>query len=384
MNIAILGCGQMGKAISFDLIQHGFFNTIYLVDSSQSRVNDLVKFLNDPCIQQNCFDVGNTDDVKNLFSKVDIVISALPYFFNERLTKLAIEMGRHFIDLGGNNDVVSRQRALHDQAQQSKSIVIPDCGLAPGLVSIITKDIIESMDTVDEVHLRVGGLPVNPQPPLNYQQVFSINGLLNEYIEDTLVLHKGNIITKPSLTEVESLEFSEPFGTMEAFLTSGGCSTLPYTYKEKIKNLDYKTIRYPGHCMLMNYLKDLGFLSEETIQINTCSITKRSIFENILCDHLPKKGKDVVLLKAWGLGKKAGRTIERRYSMVDYCDEDHNMTAMMRTTGFPVSIIAQMIKTQEIRTPGVFCCEEIIPCQPFFTNVQERNIALDIMEVTPS
>jgi len=175
--------------------------------------------------------------------------SAVPYRFNYTLARIAVETITHFLDLGGNNEIVEKELGLSKEAVKNGVTVIPDCGLAPGLTSIITRDIVEQMESVDYVKLRVGGLPVNPKPPLNYQIVFSLTGLLNEYVEDAIVLDRGKIIKKKSMTELETIMFPQPFGKMEAFLTSGGCSTLPYVYKNRINYLDYKTVRYPGQIL---------------------------------------------------------------------------------------------------------------------------------------
>ena len=303
-----------------------------------------------------------------------MLISAAPYRFNYILAKIAIETKTHFLDLGGNNDIVKKERGLFKRAKKRNVIVIPDCGLAPGLTSVITKDIVEQLDTIDYVRLRVGGLPINPRPPLNYQMVFSPYGLINEYVEDALVLDNGNIIKKKSMTEIEKIFFPEPFGEMEAFLTSGGCSTLPYTYKNKIGYLDYKTIRYPGHCEKFKTLLDIGFAEEKEIKIKNQKIVPREVLAHILMKNLPTNEHDVVLLKVLGKGVKDKKTCNLEYTMIDYYDEKNDITAMMRTTAYPVSIIAQMIEQSVIQKRGVFCPEEIVSCNIFFEELEKRNI----------
>jgi lysine 6-dehydrogenase len=305
-----------------------------------------------------------------------VAISAVPYKFNYALAKTAIDAKTHFLDLGGNNDVVEKERSLHKEAKTNNITIIPDCGLAPGLVSVITRDIVDQMDSVEYVKLRVGGLPQNPVPPLNYQIVFSPYGLINEYVEDAMILDRGKIINKKSMTELETIDFPKPFGKMEAFLTSGGCSTLPYTYKNTIKYLDYKTIRYPGHCEKFKTMLDLGFAEEKKVNLGDQKIAPRDLFVTLLTRYLPTSGKDVVLLKALGGGKKGRKRIHLEYTMIDYYDDKNNITAMMRTTGYPTSIIAQMIERNIIKERGVFCCEEIVPCKPFFDELKKRNIQI--------
>jgi lysine 6-dehydrogenase len=215
---------------------------------------------------------------------------------------------------------------------------------------------------------------LKPKPPLNYQIVFSPNGLINEYVEDAIILKNKKIIKKKSMTEIEKIYFPEPFGILEAFITSGGSSTLPYTYQNKIDNLDYKTIRYPGHCENFKVLKEIILRDEKPIKINDIEIKPRDFLIQSLNKILPKNEKDVVLLKVESNGEKNGKKVMLNYTMIDYYNSKQKLTAMMRTTGFPASIIAQMIEKKIINKNGVYCPEEIIPSEPFFNELAKREI----------
>jgi len=377
MKILVLGAGMMGRAIAYDLSKYSNFDNITLVDKNRKTLQSAEKSLEKKPINYNILDVKKRKDVMNYFQNNDIVISAVQYKYNYFLTKIAVETKTHFLDLGGNNDIVNKQRSLFNEAKENMVTIIPDCGLAPGLTSVITKDVVEQMDSIEYVKIRVGGLPVNPKPPLNYQIVFSPYGLINEYVEDALVLDNGKIVTKKSMTEIETVKFQNPFNKMEAFLTSGGCSTLPYTYKNKIGYLDYKTIRYPGHCEKFKTLIDLGFANEKTVTINGKKIIPRDLFATFLLKNLPINGKDVVLLKVFSKGVKNEEKVNLEYTIIDYYNEKNNITSMMRTTGYPVSIIAQMIDKGLIKDHGVFCSEEIIPCKPFFKELKKRDIKIN-------
>jgi lysine 6-dehydrogenase len=376
MNIVVLGSGMMGQAIAFDLCNYSRFDDVTIVDKDEQALLSAKKILEGEKINFLTINVEKAYDVKNLFENYDVAISAIPYGFNYELAKMAVETKTHFLDLGGNNGIVEKERNLFEQARKQDVTIIPDCGLAPGLVSTITRDIVERMDSVNYVKLRVGGLPVDPKPPLNYQIVFSPNGLINEYMEDAIVLDHGQIIEKKSMTDIETIQFSEPFKEMEAFLTSGGCSTLPHTYKSKIDYLDYKTIRYPGHCEKFKILLDIGLGGEKVIRIGEQEIVPRKILIDLLMKNLPTAGQDVVLLKVLSEGLKDGKKIRLEYTLIDYYDEKNDITAMMRTTGYPVSIIAQMIEDGTITRKGVFCPEEIVPPGPFFKELEKRGIQI--------
>ncbi len=376
MKILVLGSGMMGRAIAYDLCNFSNFEKITLADRDKFTIESAKQFLNNKRLEYLNLNIDKKNQVKQTFHEFDIVISAVPYKYNYFLAKTAIETNNHFLDLGGNNSVVEKERNLNNIAKENDVTIIPDCGLAPGMVSVIVKDVVEEFDSVNYVKLRVGGLPVNPVPPLNYQIVFSPYGLINEYVEDAIVLDHGNIVKKKSMTELETVRFTNTFNEMEAFLTSGGCSTLPITYKDKIDYLDYKTIRYPGHCEKFKIMLDLGFASEKPINTKGITIVPRDFFVSILYKNLPMNEKDVVLLKVISEGVKDNLQSKIEYTMIDYYDEIHGITSMMRTTGYPASIIAQMIEDGQIKDRGVFGSEEIVPCKSFFEELSKRNIVI--------
>jgi len=379
MNVLVIGAGMMGRAIALDLSRFSRFKEITVADKDARTRTSASGFLKGCRVKLMKLDVKDTSQVKKCYKCNDVVISAVPYQYNYSLAKLAVESRVHFIDLGGNNDIVRNERRLSKQARHQEVTIIPDSGLAPGLVSIITRDIVDHMEAVDSVKLRVGGLPRNPQPPLDYQIVFSPYGLINEYVEDAMVLDHGRILLKKSMTELEHLKFPKPFGTMEAFLTSGGCSTLPYTYKKRIGYLDYKTIRYPGHCAKINALLELGLVEETKIKVGGATISPKDIFVSLLTTHVPTKGEDVVLVKVLSSGRVRGEQVKREYLLIDYYEKQSGTTAMMRTTGYPVSITAQMIENGTIQQHGVWCPEEIVPPKTFFMELQKRDINIIIV-----
>lgn len=376
MKITVLGAGMMGRAVAFDLEKYSNFSKIIVADKDEQTLQSAKFFLKGKKIDFEIINVNDPKDVRKHFQQADIIISAVPYRFNYDMTKIAVETKTHFLDLGGNNDIVNKQRSLSEKAKKNDITIIPDCGLAPGLVSIITRDIVDEMDSVDYVKLRVGGLPTDPKPPLKYQIVFSPNGLINEYVEDALVLDHGEIIKKKSMTDIETVSFKKPFGDMEAFITSGGCSTLPYTCRKCIGYLDYKTIRYPGHCEKFKPLLDMGFAGENPVNIGNQKIIPRDLLIALLLKSVPTKGRDVVLLKVLSEGMRNDKKHSLEYTMIDYYDDKNDISAMMRTTGYPVSITAQMLEDDSISRRGVFCPEEIVPCTAFFEELKKRDIQI--------
>src|SRR6185295_1612026 len=284
-------------------------------------------------------DCNDQDAVVALMRGHASAISCVNYWLNERLARAAIEAGTHFCDLGGNNDVVDAELALDADARAAGVNIIPDCGLAPGMVAVLAAHGAEQFQTLDAIHIRVGGLPQTPKPPLDYQLVFSVEGLINEYIEPARVVRDGKITIVDSMTELETLHFPEPFGVMEAFQTSGGTSTLVETFLDRVQDLDYKTIRYPGHCAKFRTMIDLGLCSSEPMEVDGVTVKPRRVLGDLLVKNLPHDEPDVVLVRLEFAGE--GRRL--RYDIIDRYDPETGLSAMMRTTAFPASIVALMM-----------------------------------------
>jgi lysine 6-dehydrogenase len=365
MKVLILGAGMMGRAMAHDLTRSGVDT---LVADVSSQAVEAVQELTGA--EGATLDATDKDSVARQMADCDVAVSAVPYFLNLDLASAAIRAGCHFCDLGGNTDIVNQELALHDRAAKADILIIPDCGLAPGMSNILTGLAIEEVDA-SQVAIRVGGLPLNPQPPFNYTLVFSVHGLLNEYIQKAVVIRKGVIQETESLTEVEDIEFPS-FGVLEAFLTSGGTSTLVNTYKGQVDELDCKTIRYQGYCEKMRTLLDAGLGSEEPVSVGNCKVKPRDVLGRVLERVLPHQDEDVVLMRITARGKKGVMTLE----MVDYYDHKDRMTAMARTTAYPTSIIAQMIGNGTITQRGALPPEKTVPRRKFMEELKKRDIII--------
>lgn len=389
MNILVLGAGRMGYGAAFDLIHNSpDVTAVTIADFKADAAQDAAAKIGTDRITARQIDASNYADVVELFRGHDSVISCVNYWYNESLSKAAIETGANFCDLGGNNYVVDSQLALNDDAKAAGISIIPDCGLAPGMVSVLAMHGAKQFDQLDEIHIRVGGLPQNPQPPLDYQLVFSVEGLINEYIEVARVISDGEIVEVPSMTELESLSFPD-FPPLEAFQTSGGTSTLPDTFKGKIKHLDYKTIRYAGHCDKFKTMIDLGLCSSDDIVADFVKVKPRKVLGELLQQHLPADGPDYVLVRLEFVGtpKAETRPVGRvspdgkttlTYDIVDKLDESTGLSAMMRTTAFPASIIAQMMARGDVSERGATPQEIAIDPDKFVAELTRRNINIKI------
>ena len=371
----VLGAGMMGRAAAYDLAQFDPSAHVVVADINAEAADRAARAAG-PNVRPLMLDVNAGGALANALAGMDVVISAVSYSVNERLTRAAIDAGVHMCDMGGNNDVVDRQLAMDGQAQTAGVTIVPNCGLAPGLINVLGMDGVRAFDIVESVRLRVGGLPLHPRPPLQYQIAFSVEGLINEYVEPAEVIRGGRRVTVPSMADLESVSFPEPFAALEAFNTSGGLSILPRLLEGTVDELDYKTIRYPGHCEKMRTLLDLGFASHEPIMIGTSVRTSRELFAELLRRKLDTGGPDVILARSSVTGTKGGVRARLVSELVDYYDETTGMSAMMRTTAYPTSIIAQQLAHGVITRRGVLTPEVCAPAADMVQQLARRGITI--------
>ncbi len=379
MKYLLLGAGLQGTAIAHDLLNQAEGTTrLTVVDGSREALAKLSERFGDSRLHTVCSDVRDADILPPLMAEAAVAISAVNYWYNAELAALAVAGKTHFLDLGGNNDIVAREFELDEEAKEQGVTIVPDCGLAPGLAGILGYWLVDGVDQADSLILRVGGLPANPLPPMNYKVVFSVQGLINEYIEPALVIRDGKLKTVPSLSELETLRFPEPFGELEAFQTSGGTSTLPQTLAGRIPDLDYKTIRYKGHCAQFKLLQELGLCDSRPRSGPDGQMSPREMLVQLMNEKLDLPGPDVVLLLAEVVGHEDGEAIRRTVRIIDHFDQHNDISAMMRMTGYPAAIIAQLLASGEICAPGAQPQELIVPGDRMIELLRLRGVNIKI------
>ena len=373
MRFLVLGRGLQGSACAFDLLRSPGVTAVRLADLD---VSSLPPFLptNDARLVPVSLDVRNRDAVLAEMAQVDAVLSAIPYYFNGTLAALAVEAGVHFADLGGNTEIVFQQKELDAQAKAKGVTIIPDTGLAPGMINVLAEHGIRQLDTVDSVKLFVGGLPQHPEPPLNYHIVYSIEGVLDYYTTLSWVVRDGKREQVTALSEIEPVQFTDPIGTLEAFHTAGGLSTMAWRYEGKIPVMEYKTLRYPGHAKLMESMRDLGLFSMEPVDVKGTPVVPRDAFIATVGPKLKKPGAtDLVALRVVVTGTKDGAPARRQFDLLDYYDETNHITAMMRVTGYTLSITGQFMASRALAA-GVYTPDEVFPGQRYIDELAQRGI----------
>jgi len=368
----VIGSGVMGSAIVYDLLLNPETEKVTAVDYDLEKAQALVKQNDDPRLDAAKADAAELSAMTEMMRDYDVAIGAASYTFNLTLTKAAIAAKTHYCDLGGNNDVVEAQCSLDEKARAQGVMILPGCGIAPGAVSIITAYGLEQLGTpeqVDYVKIRVGGLPQHPKGKLKYALVFSAQGLVNECKEPAEILRDGKTTKVKSMTELETLEFPQPFGILEAVHTSGGASTLTRTlakggaHKTTVNKLDYKTLRYPGTWDQMIQFEKEGKFKEE----------HRKEFEAYLEKTLPHDKEDALIMRI-SIGHEGKELV---YELITTNDPNTGHTAMQRTTGYTASIIAQMLADGRIKRTGVLYKELDVPVKLFRDAWKKRGILLE-------
>jgi lysine 6-dehydrogenase len=372
----VLGAGKQGSACAYDLLTHTDHEVV-LADQNIDHLPDFLGPYVGGRLSSRRVDARDPGSLREAMAGVTATMNALPYYFNLAVTEAAIDAGSHLCDLGGNTEIVVEQKALDGRAKEKGVSVVPDCGLAPGMVNILAEYGIQQLDRPRSVRIMVGGLPQHPEPPLDYQIVYSMEGVLDYYTTLSWVLRNGQPVRMEALSEVEQVDFPGA-GTLEAFHTAGGLSTMAQRYAGQIETMEYKTLRYPGHADIMRTIRDLGLLDLEPVDVRGTSVVPRDVFMALVGPKLrkdPHVSPDLVALRVEVSGEKDGRERTLRWDLLDRFDEDTGITAMMRTTGFSLAITGILQSSGHVPS-GVHTPDEAIPPEPYIVELRRRGVEI--------
>ena len=338
--IAVLGLGKVGTLASELLHAAGFEVRAY----DQARVKDDLPFTVESV------DVSDAAADSGIFTDVDAVLSCLPYHLNAGLAEAAVEANIHYFDL--TEDVPTTRRIL-ELAQTAKRLMAPQCGLAPGFVGIVGADLIGRFDECRSCKMRVGALPQNPTGLMGYSFNWSPEGVVNEYLNDCEVLEDGEI---KQVSPMEWIEKHYIDGVeLEAFTTSGGLGTMCETYLGRVPNIDYKTMRYPGHAKLMNFFFHELLMRE-----------RRKEAGEILVNAKPPVSDDVVYVHVAAEGMRDGvltrEEFVRSYKPLEQAGQMR--TAIAWTTASSVVAVIEMVRNGTLPQAG-YLRQESVPLEAF-------------------
>jgi lysine 6-dehydrogenase len=373
MRMLVLGAGLQGSACAYDLLRHANVRRVTIADHRAARLPAFLK--RSKRLVPLRLDATDAAAVRRAVSRHDAVMCALPYYFNVHVARAAIAAGVHCADLGGNTEIVAKQRKLDGAARRKRVSVIPDCGLAPGMVNILAAEGIRRVGQAESVKIYVGGLPRHPEPPLNYHIVYSLEGALDYYTTPSWVLRDGRPTRVEALSEIEAVEFPAPAGTLEAFHTGGGVSTMPWAYAGKVRTMEYKTLRYPGHVAIMKPIRELGLLDLAPVRLKDGRrVVPRDAFIAAVSPKLTKPdAPDLVALRVVVTGPNGRRAA---WELLDFYDAAHGISAMMRTTGYSLAITGLMQVDGRIATPGVHTPDEVVPFDAYAGELKARGVEI--------
>jgi len=350
LRVAVFGSGLMGSTIARDLVRSKHVDQVTVYDVDGYRLRALAEVDHSGKLSTKIHDVRKKNDTARLLKRFDVGVGALPHGLSEYAISATITAGVDFVDLifGWRFG----QREINSAARRKGITIIPSCGLAPGLTNILAMAAVERMDRVDEVHIKVGGIPERPKPPLNYRIVFSFEAVLEEYLRKARIIKNGKLTDVPALSGLETIAFHAPIGKCECFFTDG-LSTLVQTLR-KVREMDEKTIRWPGHAEQIRTLIDCGLLETKPVLFHGEPIVPRKYVSTLLSTKLTLgKEKDLTLLRVDVSGKNDRKLVHHRYEMIDHYDTRHGITSMARTTAFPCSIATQLLATGRITQKGL-------------------------------
>jgi lysine 6-dehydrogenase len=350
LKVAVFGSGLMGSAIARDLVKSKDVDEVAVFDLDRSRLNSLARIERSSKLSVRRHDVRHSTDTVRILRRFDVGVGALPHGLSEYAIESALQAGLNFVDL------IFGWRFEHGKinktAKKKDITIIPACGLAPGLTNVLAMTAAEQMQKVEEVHIKVGGIPENPKPPLNYRIVFSFEAVLEEYMRKARIIKNGRIKDVPALSGLETVTFRSPIGECECFYTDG-LSTLVQTLGN-VKEMDEKTIRWPGHVAQIKTLIECGLLETKPTRLDGQFITPRKIVAGLLSDKLKLgKERDLTLLRVDVQGRSKGKKVLHRYEMIDHGNPRLGLTSMARTTAFPCSVVAQLLGLGEIQVRGL-------------------------------
>jgi saccharopine dehydrogenase-like NADP-dependent oxidoreductase len=347
--VAVVGAGKIGQMITRLLSNSGDYH-VTLIDQDQAALDKLADWQHVSCRQ---VDVQADGELEAALAGQMALLNATPYFLTERIATAARHVGLHYLDL--TEDVRSTEK-VKELAKGASQAFIPQCGLAPGFISIVTHDIASQFDSLDTVRMCVGALPQFPSNSLNYNLTWSTDGVINEYCEPCVAIQSGELVTVPALEQLE--RFSLDGISYESFNTSGGIGTLAETWLGKVRHLSYQTIRYPGHRDIMKtLLHDLGLRDQ------------RQLLREVLENAVPATMQDVVLVFVTVSGRKDGRLMQETYANKIYSAEvgGEFCSAIQITTAAGICAVLDLLLSGSLPQQG-FVKQEEIPLATFLGN----------------
>jgi len=354
VKIIVLGCGNIGSVAAQDLAESLPSAEIVMSDINKARAEQAASKIGRDNVSWIQTDASNLSELENALRKFDLAVGALPGAMGYRVCKASVSAKVDIVDVSFMpEDVMSLNKA----ALKAGVCILPDCGMSPGLGSMLVGHAASKLDQVESVHMLNGGLPEKPVPPLAYVTTWSVKDLIELYTREVKIVKEGKVIQVEAMTGLEEITFPR-VGKLEAFYTDG-LRTLLHTLKGA-KDMWEKSLRYPGHVEKIKLLKTLGFFDEKPIEVDNLKVPPREVTAKLLERKLRRPDvSDIVAMLVEVRGLKDGKRIAYTYQMLDRYDRKRKVTAMARTTAYTTSVVAQLVAKKAIEEKGVIPPEKI-------------------------
>lgn len=380
LHIVVLGTGMIGTTVVSELAKFAEIDLITAVDMRQESIDKCLESTNNLKVIGKVASLETKEEIAEVLKGVDVAVACLPHSLSLVAIKAAIESKCHLVDLVGS--MFEEKKELHKEAQEAGVIIVPGCGVAPGITNFLAAQGIEMLDEAEEAVMICGGIPRYPVSPLWYQVVFRLESVLGLYTKPAIAVENGQLVELSPLSGLEEIAFPSPVGILEAVITDAHSTA--YTLMDKVGNLYEKTVRYPGHWNKMKVLGELGFLDNNPISIAGISTTPRAFSEKILVSKMigPSK-EDITVLRVEVKGIKEGKPTKYIWEMVDFFHHEQRITSMAKATAIPAAIMAKWIVSKLITETGVIPIESLIVrerFQPFMEELNSLGIQIDFKE----
>lgn len=381
MHVVVLGTGMIGTTVVKEIVADPVVKKVTAVDGVQKNIDMCLTIISHEKVVGKCHSLHSEDDIYKVLKDADLAIACLPHALSLPTINAAIRATCHIVDLVGS--LYEEKIKLHHEAKEAGVIIVPGCGVAPGITNFLAARGIELLDKAEEAVMVCGGIPRHPVPPLWYQIVFRLESVMGLYTRPALAAEKGKLVHLPPLSQLEKMTFPEPVGVCEAVVTDA--LSTAYTLKDKVDKLYEKTVRYEGHWEKMAVLSELGFFNEEPIDVDGINVSPMKMTEKILEPQLKGKSEeDITALRVTVTGKKDGKQKTHMWKMVDFYDHERNITSMAKTTAIPATLTALWILRKNITETGVVPIENIIVGKrfnPFMELLQTKGIEISYQQL---
>lgn len=375
MNISIIGAGHMGSAIAQVLVEHESVSLVNICDAHIRTLQRLEGTIDSPKLRTFQVDARDERTLSSLLEDSDCIVGASSTALNPILARTALHVGSHFCDLGSGSDLLGNSYGLEKAAQAQALWIVPNCGLDPGLANMLCLYGLQQFDEPESGHIRVGYVPLHPEPPFNFRISWAAEKLLDDYTMPVIHMLNGEITQEEPLSGVEEITFPEPFGAMEAFHTASVLAPVWESAGPSMRTMTHKSIRWKGHAEQMQFLLALGFAEDKNLDVQT-HLTYRDILARRIKQRMGGDYEDAVLLRIVVEGVKDGQRKRLSQEMIDTYDETRDMTAVRRGTSITAANIAMLLASGSVRKGGVSTPERIIPLETFYKAVCKAGLPI--------